>query len=80
MCKVRAGFAEEGLVDFLDGGVLVGLPDGVAFVQSIEDFGALGTDVDEVADVRMDLGLTAAVDAAAGAGHDFDEVDFELRR
>ena len=56
MCKVRAGFAEEGLVDFLDGGVLVGLPDGVAFVQSIEDFGALGTDVDEVADVRMDLG------------------------
>ena len=35
--QVRAGFAEEGLVDFLDSGVLVGLPDGVAFVQSIED-------------------------------------------
>ena len=33
VCQVRTGFAEEGLVDLLDGGILVGLPDGVALVQ-----------------------------------------------
>lgn len=45
MGKVRTGFAEVGLVDLLDGGVLVGLADGVAFVERIEDFRAFGTDV-----------------------------------
>lgn len=64
------GFAEEVLVDAFDFGVVVGAADfgvSVDFVKSVES-GADGVGVGVE-------GLSTAGDAAAGAGHDFDEVE-----
>ena len=74
MGLVRAGLTEVLVVELDDLGVLMRLADGVGLVQAVQDLGALGADVHEVADRGMNLGLTAAVDTAAGAGHELDEV------
>lgn len=72
--KFRARSAEISGVDFLDGRVLVGLADRIVLIKVIENLGTLGTDIREVADIGVNLRLTAAVDAAAWASHDLNEI------
>ncbi len=69
MGHVGQRLAEEVLVERDDVRVLVGFPIGEPFVNLVERFDAFFADF-----VGGVIGLSAAADAAAGAGHDLDEV------
>ena len=71
---LASGFAKVGGVELLDGGVLVGLADGVIYVTVVEHLCAESADIHGVADIARLLGLAAAVYTAAGASHDLDKV------
>ena len=62
---------EELFIEFPDGGVLVGLADGVGHILSVDCFGAGRTNLSAGGD-----GLSAAADATTGASHEFNEVAF----
>ena len=62
------------IIQSLDGLVLVGLADHGLLIIRIERAGAFLTIVRKVADLGRYLRLSAAVYAAAGAGHDLDEI------
>jgi len=66
-----AWFAQELVVDSLNGWALVRLTDGHAAILGVHGFDAPATGF-LVGRQR----LAAAADAPAGAGHDFEEVDF----
>ncbi len=55
-------------------GFLVGLSDRIALIGIVEHLGPQSADIHGVAHIAGLLGLAAAVDAAAGASHDLDEV------
>ena len=71
---LAAGLAQELHIHLLHQQVLVALADGAALVLVVKGLGTQGLDVGEVAHRGGLDGLAAAVDAAAGAGHDLDEV------
>ena len=74
MRLVAAGLTEELVIDTLDCFALMRLAQGHILVRLVESGGSARSEVDEVAhDCVLDR-LTAAVDAAAGAAHDLDEV------
>ena len=76
--------AEELLVQLLDLRVVVGLTDGLPLVFGVEGLGSLpAVGIEDVVFlVRQEhaphIGLSAAVDAAARASHDLDEVILAL--
>jgi len=74
MSLVAAGLAEELLVSQLDSRALVGLAHSLAGILAIEGVSTQGAQIHVVSDGSGLDGLTAAVDAAAGAAHDLDEV------
>ena len=69
-----AGPAQIFLIHLLYQRVVVALPQGHALVLVVEGPGPQPLQVGEVADVRRLGGLSAAVDAPAGAGHDLDKI------
>ena len=71
---VTAGLAEELGVETLDSLALMRLAQGHILVRLVESGGSARSEVDEVAHDCVLYRLTAAVDAAAGAAHDLDEV------
>ena len=71
---VAAGLTEELGVETLDSLALMRLAQGHIFVRLVESDGSARSEVDEVAHDSVLYRLTAAVDAAAGAAHDLDEV------
>ena len=71
---VAAGLPEELLVNPLDGGVLVALPDDLGLVLVVDSLGAEGPHILQHLYIGRYDGLAAAVYAAAGAGHNLDEV------
>ena len=74
MCFLTAGFAEVLIIERLDVGVVVGAAFDFALVLGVESLHALF----EQGCVAVEEGLTAAVDAAAGAGHDLDRLETVL--
>ena len=74
MRLVAAGLAQVLLVHLDDVGILVGLADGLGLVLSVQASGAGHARIDVHTGGGVHDGLTAAVDTAAGAGHDFHEV------
>ena len=71
---LASGLAQVSGVELLDGGVLVGFADGVGHIRIVQNLGAQRADVRGVAHVTGLLGLSAAVDTAAGTSHDLDKV------
>lgn len=69
MCLALARFAEEVAVEYLQHGIFVRLADRQIPVNLVECLHALLLD-----GIRRADGLAAAADAAAGAGHDLDEI------
>ena len=74
MCLMGAGLLKVAVIQLLDFGVLMGLPERHSGVLRVQTGGANSAQVFEVADEAGLMGLTAAVYTAAGASHDFDEV------
>ena len=77
---VAAGLVEECIIQRFDVGVFMALAQSHARVFRVESLGALGTQINKVANITGLMGLAAAVDAAARTGHDFDEVVICLSR
>ena len=75
MCFHAAGESEVLFVESFYCRVVVGLSHDHLLVACVEGLGALFFEVYPVSDVGYLKRLAAAVDAAAGAGHDFDEVE-----
>ena len=71
MSLLASGFTEELSIESLDIGVLVGKTQGLLFVLGVDTFHALF----EERSIAVEEGLTAAVDTAAGASHDFDGLE-----
>ena len=71
---LTARFLKVGVVDFFDQRVLMALTKHHARVFAVQGLGALCGYALEVADDGRLNRLSAAIDAAAGAGHDLDEV------
>ena len=71
---LSSGLAQVLIIDSLDARVVVRLAQGLGIVHVIEDFRAEGADINCVTDVTGLARLSAAVDAATGAGHDLDEL------
>ena len=71
---LASGLTKVGGVELLDGRILVGLADGVGRIAVVENLGSEGADIGGIADVSGLLGLSAAVDAAAGTSHNFNKV------
>ena len=69
-----SGLSQVSGVELLDSRILMGLTDWVGCIYIVEHLCAQAADIRGVAYVSGLLGLTAAVYAAAGASHDFDEV------
>ena len=78
MGLVAAGLAQVGLIDLLDHGVLVALAVLHAGVLLVQGLGPQGAQVGEGAHGGRVQGLAAAVDTAAGAGHELHEVILQL--
>jgi len=84
--QVAVGLAEELLVQLDDLGVVVALAHGLALVLGVQGLRALFlVGVQDVVvlvgqEHRAHVGLAAAVDAAAGAAHDLDELVLALAR
>ena len=74
MCLFASGFAEVLFVQLDDGRILMRLADGQRLVLGIQSLCTDCADIGEVLDRSRDKGLSAAVDTAAGASHNFDEL------
>ena len=74
VCLVTVGLAEELLIQLGDGGVLVGLPDGLGTIFAIGSGSSCGLGIYLITGTCINIGLTAAGYAAAGASHDLDKV------
>ena len=72
--EVAVRLTEILVVKRLDGGILVRAPELHSRVRLIDRLRTQRADVGVVADICALDGLTAAVDAAARAGHDLDEL------
>ena len=74
MSLVAVGLTEVLLVELLDHGVLMALTQGLAGILAVQ--GGSADDAGVTLHTRLSGhdGLAAAVDAAAGATHDLDEV------
>ena len=75
---VAVGFAEELLVDLLDSRILVGSAERLVSILLIESACTKSANISVVEDNCGLDGLTTAVDAAARAAHDLDEVILTL--
>ncbi len=78
MSLVTVGLAEVLSVCLLDCGVLMGLTESLALVLTVKCSSTESLEVYGVADSCGLDGLATAVDAAAGAAHDFYEVNLNL--
>ena len=67
-------FTQVGFVQFLDSRVLMGFTQLAGSVDVIESLGADSADIGKVADAGVNLRLSAAVDTAAWASHNLDEM------
>lgn len=67
MRLLASGLSKVGVVQLLDGRVLVRLADGIILVGIIEHFRSQGADIHGVAHISRSLRLSAAVDTSAGA-------------
>ena len=74
MCLFASGFTEVLFVQLDDRRILMRLADGQRLVLSIQSLCTDRADIGEVLDSSRDKGLSAAVDTAAGAGHDFNKL------
>lgn len=69
-----AGLAQILLIHLFYQRIVVALPQGHALVLVVEGLGPQSLQVGEIAHICRLGGLSAAVDAAAGTGHDLDKV------
>ena len=78
MRQMAAGLLQIFVIDLLHGKILMRFADGKVLIRIVENRGALGLEIDCRLDGRALYRLTAAVDASAGAGHDFNKIDLQL--
>ena len=71
---VAAGLVKECIIQCFDIGVFMALAQSHSRIFGVESLGALGTQIDKVPNIAGLMGLAAAVDAAARACHDLNEV------
>ena len=80
MGNFAACFAQVSLVDFLNQGILMTLAQRHIRIFVVQRLCPHGGYASEIADHRGLQGLATAVDAAAGTGHNFNEVILPLAR
>lgn len=76
--QVAARLAQILRVQLLHHGVLVALAQGHGLIFAIQGRRAQGTQIGEIAHIAALMGLAAAVDSPAGAGHHFHKVILRL--
>ena len=74
MCPLTSWFPKISLIQLLNSRILMRFPDRIILIGPIQNTGSQSTDIHRIADVARLLWLTAAVDTAAWAAHDLDEV------
>ncbi len=74
----RVRIPEEFIIQHLDSRVVLRLAQIIVPVVVVEDGGTDGTQINRRADVRRLNRLTATVDTAARATHDFDKLKIQL--
>ena len=75
VCLVAVGLAQEVLIQCLDDGVLVRLAEIHILISIVKNCSTLRLQIHTVADGSRLIGLATAVYAAAGASHDFNEIN-----
>ena len=80
MCLMTVRLAEVFVVQLHDSRVLLRLADIAVAVILVKHCGAKSAQINVISDRCGLIGLSAAVDASAGARHDLDELNIELAR
>ena len=80
MRQMAAGLLQIFVINLLHGKILMRFANGEMLIRIVENRGAFRLEVDCRLDGRALYRLTAAVDASAGAGHDFNKIDLSARR